>query len=71
MDPAFVKYDNADGKKSINIEETKSLLEELGFPVSDEKINEAMVDLDINGDGVIDFYEFKRWFFTGLQPYDQ
>ena len=28
-----------------------------------------MKDLDLNGDGVIDFNEFARWYFTGMKPY--
>ena len=29
-----------------------------------------MVDLDLNGDGVIDKKEFSRWFFTGMKAYN-
>jgi hypothetical protein len=29
-----------------------------------------MKDLDMNNDGVIDFNEFKRWYFTGMKPYN-
>ena len=29
----------------------------------------ALKDLDINKDGVIDLSEFSRWFFTGMQSY--
>ena len=28
-----------------------------------------MADLDLNGDGVIDFYEFTRWYFCGMKSY--
>lgn len=29
-----------------------------------------MKSLDLNNDGVIDFDEFKRWYFTGFQTYN-
>jgi len=27
-------------------------------------------ELDLNKDGVIDFNEFARWYFTGMKPYN-
>ena len=29
-----------------------------------------MKDLDLNNDGVIDYNEFARWYFTGMKPYN-
>ncbi len=44
---------------------------ELKITTSKWWIDEAMIDLDINGDGMIDFYEFKRWYFAGFRPYSK
>lgn len=30
----------------------------------------ALIDLDLNGDGVIDQDEFLRWFSTGMKSYN-
>ena len=32
--------------------------------------NTALIDLDLNKDGVIDLSEFCRWYFTGMKPYN-
>jgi Ca2+-binding EF-hand superfamily protein len=45
------------------------LAADLGTPISDEKVDEALKDLDMNGDGVIDYKEFRRWYFSGMKPY--
>lgn len=37
--------------------------------MTDDEINEALKDLDTNKDGVIDFDEFKRWWFSGFKSY--
>lgn len=29
-----------------------------------------MKDLDLNGDGEIDTYEFSRWYFSGMKAYN-
>jgi len=37
--------------------------------VPDDKLDEAMKDLDMNNDGVIDLHEFSRWYYTGMKSY--
>ena len=55
--PAFIKFD-ADGSGAIDKNELQQLSETLGFPLTDEQTDIALKDLDMNGDGVIDFNEF-------------
>jgi len=33
-------------------------------------LTNALKDLDLNNDGVVDLDEFKRWYFTGMKPYN-
>ena len=40
-----------------------------GHELTDEQLATALKDLDLNGDGVIDYNEFKRWYFTGMKSY--
>lgn len=65
-------FDQFDEDKSgaIDLKELQSLCAKLGNPVNDEQLQNAMKDLDLNGDGVIDFSEFSRWYFTGMKPYN-
>lgn len=66
---AFNQFD-ADGSGAIDKDELQMLSQRLGHPLSDEELNRALVDLDLNKDGVIDFDEFCRWYFTGMKPYN-
>jgi hypothetical protein len=45
------------------------LCSELGFELDGDQVAEAMKDLDLNGDGVIDIKEFARWWFSGMKSY--
>ena len=38
--------------------------------LSDEQLEKALTDLDLNKDGVVDLNEFCRWYFTGLKSYN-
>jgi len=38
--------------------------------LTDEQATVALIDLDLNKDGVIDFNEFQRWYFTGMKSYN-
>ena len=38
-------------------------------PDTEEQLKNALKDLDLNGDGVIDIDEFARWYFSGMKPY--
>ena len=61
--PAFKKFDK-DGSGEIDREDLGELSADLGHALTPEQINDALIDLDLNGDGVIDLEEFKRWFFS-------
>ena len=48
----------------------QKLSEVLGFPLTDEQTEIALIDLDLDKSGDIDFDEFKRWYFTGMKSYN-
>lgn len=45
------------------------MLKDLGNELDEEKLQEALNDLDINKDGVVDFDEFKGWWFSGMKSF--
>ena len=66
---AFNKFD-ADGSGAIDRDELAALSKDLGYELNDEELKNALRDLDLNKDGVIDLYEFSRWYFTGMKPFN-
>ena len=62
----FDTYD-ADGSGTIDKNELAKLCLELGHSLNDKQLEEALKDLDTNEDGVIDFSEFQRWWFSGFK----
>ena len=68
LEIAFNKFDK-DGSGSIDKEELANLSKELGSELTEEQLQNALKDLDLNGDGVIDINEFARWYFSGMKPY--
>ena len=66
--PAFSKFDK-DGNGTIDPKELGQLSKDLGQEITEEQIEEAMKELDLNGDGVVDLEEFSRWYFTGMKSY--
>ena len=62
----FDTYD-ADGSGTIDKNELAKLSKELGHSLSDRELEDALKDLDTNEDGVIDFSEFQRWWFSGFK----
>lgn len=61
----FKKFDK-DGSGAIDKDELSVLCKELGKPLDDKQLEEALNDLDINKDGVIDEDEFCKWWFSGF-----
>ena len=66
--PAFAKYDK-DGSGNIDKEELRALSTDLGHSLNDEELEAALIDLDLNKDGVVDYEEFKRWYLSGMKSY--
>ena len=66
---AFAKFDK-DNSGAIDREELGQLSKELGTELTEEQLTAALVDLDLNKDGVVDLDEFCRWYFTGMKPYN-
>jgi hypothetical protein len=62
----FMEYDE-DDSGFIDKAELKAMMEKMGTKLNDEQVKVALKDLDLNGDGVIDFNEFSQWYFSGRQ----
>eukprot|EP00595_Chromulina_sp_UTEXLB2642_P002594 CAMPEP_0196767890 /NCGR_PEP_ID=MMETSP1095-20130614/42081_1 /TAXON_ID=96789 ORGANISM="Chromulina nebulosa, Strain UTEXLB2642" /NCGR_SAMPLE_ID=MMETSP1095 /ASSEMBLY_ACC=CAM_ASM_000446 /LENGTH=929 /DNA_ID=CAMNT_0042136685 /DNA_START=1108 /DNA_END=3894 /DNA_ORIENTATION=- len=60
IEAAFAKYDK-NGSGDIDATELATMLDDLGVPVTEESIRDALQLLDINGDGTISFEEFSVW----------
>merc|ERR1712217_539811 len=60
----FDLYDN-DQSGYIDSHELKGLLKKLGEELTDEEISAAFRDLDSDGSGNIEFFEFAQWFTSG------
>lgn len=67
--PAFAKFDK-DNSGAIDKEELGQLSEDLGTKLTEDQLTAALLDLDLNKDGVVDLDEFCRWYFTGMKPYN-
>jgi len=59
----FNKYDK-DQNGAVDQEELQHLCMEMGTRLSDEELKLAVKILDTNGDGKIEFPEFKKWWDT-------
>merc|ERR1712098_313522 len=57
----FDAYDQ-DRSGCIDRAELKGLLEKLGEELSDEELDAAFKELDSDGSGQIEFFEFVEWF---------
>eukprot|EP00039_Didymoeca_costata_P019131 m.336364 g.336364 ORF g.336364 m.336364 type:complete len:167 (+) comp17830_c0_seq1:81-581(+) len=56
----FNKYDR-DNSGEMDMEELKELMYDLGHPLSDKDFENAKKILDLNGDGKLQYSEFKAW----------
>lgn len=58
------EFDSFDTDRSgyIDIGELKKLLQKLGESLSDSELQVAFQDLDSDGSGEIEFFEFAEWF---------
>merc|ERR1712100_274778 len=57
----FDAYDQ-DRSGYIDVKELKELLEKLGEELSEEELEQAFKELDSDGSGEIEFFEFVEWF---------
>jgi len=57
----FDAYDE-DRSGYIDVKELKELLEKLGEELSEEELDQAFRELDSDGSGEIEFFEFVEWF---------
>ena len=57
----FDMYD-ADGSGDIDQSELKTLMAQLGFDLSDEELSNMVAEVDVDGNGEIDFEEFVQLF---------
>ena len=57
----FDMYD-ADGSGDIDQSELKTLMAQLGFDLSDEELSNMVAEVDVDGNGEIDFDEFVQLF---------
>jgi len=57
----FDAYDE-DRSGVIDVKELKGLLEKLGEDLSEEELDQAFRELDSDGSGNIEFFEFVEWF---------
>lgn len=57
-------FDKADtgGVGSLDREEVRGLMNELGRPMADHELDTAMQLMDEDGGGTVDFDEFRKWF---------
>merc|ERR1712031_19423 len=57
----FDAYDE-DRSGYIDVKELKELLEKLGEELSEDELDQAFRELDSDGSGEIEFFEFVEWF---------
>merc|ERR1711865_1034033 len=58
------EFDQYDGDQSgyIDVQELKGLLKKLGEDLSEDALDTAFKQLDSDGSGEIEFFEFTEWF---------
>merc|ERR1712216_446133 len=58
------EFDTYDEDRSgyIDVKELRELLEKLGEELTEEELEQAFKELDTDGSGEIEFFEFVEWF---------
>merc|ERR1719478_1703026 len=58
------EFDTYDEDRSgyIDVKELRELLEKLGEELTEEELEQAFKELDADGSGEIEFFEFVEWF---------
>merc|ERR550514_2041580 len=57
----FDRFDE-DGSGYVDVSELRTLLVKLGEDLSDQELEQSFRDLDTDGSGEIEFFEFVEWF---------
>ena len=67
LEQQFRGFD-ANGDGEISADEFRQGLLSLGAQITEQQIDDLVTILDKDGDGVIDYHEFARWFGSGAPP---
>jgi len=65
LEKTFKTFDK-DGNGQIDMGELKEMFERMSCPIDDEDLKELYARLDENGDGILEFDEFSKW-YTGSE----
>jgi len=65
LEKTFKTFDK-DGNGQIDMVELKEMFERMSCPIDDEDLKQLYARLDENGDGILEFDEFSKW-YTGSE----
>jgi Ca2+-binding EF-hand superfamily protein len=68
IESVFAQYDK-DRSGTIDRKELVAVLEDLGVAVTQERLNHAFSELDVNNDGEVTFDEFSKWWRADAVTY--
>ena len=60
-----------DGSGSISTKELLGVMRSMGKNPTEDEILELVMEVDLNGDGTIDFHEFLEMMKKGSEDHDQ
>jgi len=66
LEGAFKDMDN-DGSGALDANEFQDLMFALGIELSDEDAEKEVATIDLDGNGVVDFFEFALWWLTNAE----